>query len=175
MLGVEELFDLEEALKEELDEHLTEILTRLNRTECLEDFLCLLGMVHLLRPDIGYQVHKTGKIVVIGQSDVRAEVLLSVAAKLGLEKSRFDLHLEYEDAIKFNFRKMQWEPSYSAILVGPMPHSGTTKGDFSSIITAIENGEGYPPVIRLGANSLKITKSDFKAKLQELLDTKKIA
>ena len=64
---------------------------------------------------------------------------------------------------------MQWQPTYSAVLVGPMPHSGTTKGDFSSIKSAIENEEGFPPIVRLGTNGLKISKSDFRIKLQELI------
>ena len=87
-----------------------------------------------------YEVYKTGKIVVIGQSDVKAEVLLSIAKKLGLDKSHFESHLDYDDAKNFNFRKTQWQPSYSLIMVGPMPHSGFGKGDYSKLLlTAIEN------------------------------------
>ena len=62
-----------------------------------------------------YEVYKTGKIVVIGQSDVKAEVLLSIAKKLGLDKSRFESHLDYDDAKNFNFRKTQWQPSYHIV------------------------------------------------------------
>ena len=54
-------------------------------------------------------------------------------------------------------------------MVGPMPHSGSGKGNYSSIISALESEEGYPPVVRLGSNGLKITKSDFKMKLEEAL------
>ena len=53
-------------------------------------------------------MYKKGKIVVIGQSDVKPEVLLSIAKQLGLDKKRLELYLEYEDAKKFNFQKMQW-------------------------------------------------------------------
>ena len=111
----------------------------------------------------------------IGQSDVKAEVLLSIAKKLGLDKSRFELHLDYDDAKNFNFRKTQWQPSYSLIMVGPMPHSGFGKGDYSSIISAIESEDGYPPVVRLGSNGLKISKTDFRAKLEEMMEMRKIA
>ena len=75
-------------------------------------------------------MYKTGKIVVIGQSDVKPEVLLSIAKQLGLDKKRFELYLEYEDAKKFNFQKIQWQPTYSLLMVGPMPHSGSGKGDY---------------------------------------------
>ena len=174
MLNVEELFDLEEELKEELVQHLTEILVKLNRTGRLHDLLDLLEMESLLNPNIGYQPYKAGKIIVIGQSDVKEEALLSIAASLGINKNRFEFYLEYMDAVKFNFHKMQWQPSYSVILVGPMPHSGVSKGNFGSIISALENEEGYPPVVRLGCSGLKITKSDFRTKLQDLIDSRQI-
>ena len=105
MLNVEELFELEENIKEELDDHLTAALSRMNRSGQLEDFLRLLGMEHLLHKESGYEVYKTGKIVVIGQPGVKPEVLLSIAKQLGLDKKRFELYLEYEDAKKFNFQK----------------------------------------------------------------------
>lgn len=175
MLNVEELFELEENIKEELDDHLTAALSRMNRSGQLEEFLQLLGMEHLLQKESGYEVYKTGKIVVIGQSDVKSEVLLSIAKQVGLDKNRFELHLDYEDAKNFNFRKMQWHPTYSLLMVGPMPHSGSGKGDYGSIISALEAEEGYPPVVRLGSNSLKITKSDFKSKLEEMIRLRIIA
>lgn len=106
MLNVEELFELEENIKEELDDYLTAALSRMNRSGQLEDFLRLIGMEHLLQKELGYEVYKTGKIVVIGQSDVKPEVLLSIAKQLGLDKKRFELYLEYEDAKNFNFKKI---------------------------------------------------------------------
>lgn len=120
-------------------------------------------------------MYKTGKIVVISYSDVKSEVLLSIAKQLGLDKNRFELHLGYDDAKTFNFHKMQWQSIYSLLMVGPMPHSGSSKGDYGSIISALEAGEGYPPVVRLGSNGLKITKSDFKSKLEKMIRLGKIA
>lgn len=75
MLGIEELAELEEKLKDELFENLTEILTRLNRTGQLESLLTLLGMSSLLGSEAPYQVHVTGKILVIGQADVKEKEL----------------------------------------------------------------------------------------------------
>lgn len=175
MLSVEELCELEEDIREELDDYLTAAIANLNRSGQLEDLLHLLGMEHLLKKENAYEVYKTGKIVVIGQSEVKAEVLLGIAKKLGLAKDRFELHLDYYDAKDFNFKKMQWQPSYSLIMVGPMPHSGSGKGDYGSVISAIETEEGFPPVVRLGTNDLKITKSDFKSKLEEMIQARKIA
>ena len=48
------------------------------------------------------------------------------------------------------------------------------KENASSIISAMEGKAGYPPVVRLGTNGLKISKTDFKNKLQESIDTGKI-
>lgn len=175
MLGAEELLELEEALRDELDENWTAILTRLNRTGHLEDLLALLGLEHLLTAGPGYQVYKTGKILVIGQSDVKADILIAIGKRFGIDKNRFEFHLDYHDAKKYDFHKIQWNPNYSAVLVGPMGHSGVSKGEYSSVITAIENEEGYPPVVRLGQNGLKITKSDFAEKIQELKNTGKVA
>lgn len=174
MLDYEELLELEDSIKAELDDYLTSSLTKLNRSGQLYEFLQLLGMEHLLNRESGYEVHKCGKIVVIGQSDVKPKALLSVANQLGLDKNRFELHLEYEDAKTFNFRKMQWQPKYSLVMVGPMPHSGASKGCKGSIISALEAEDGYPPVVRLGSNGLKITKSDFREKLTEMIEEKKI-
>ena len=175
MLGVEELLELEESLRAELDENWTAILTKLNRTGQLDDLIALLGLEHLLSTDIGYRVYKKGKILVIGQSDAKVDALIAIGKKLGIEKSRFEFYLDYKDAKKFNFRTIQWNPKYSVILVGPMGHSGISKGEYSSVITAIENEERYPPVVRLGQNGLKITKSDFEEKMQELVSTGKVA
>lgn len=91
----------------------------------------------------------------IGRSDVKAEVLLSIAKSLGLSKDRFELYLDYEDGKTFDFEKAHWKPQYALIMVGPMPHSGASKGDSGSVIAKIESTEGYPPVVRLGANGLK--------------------
>lgn len=175
MLDVVELYELEEELKVELDERLTEILAKLNRTGKLEELLELLSLEHLLQLDSGYTVRNTGKIVIIGQSEVKEEVFLSIIKGFGIDKSRVEICLDYEKAKTYNFKKMQWDPNYCAVLVGPMPHSGSAKGDNGSIISALENEDGYPPVIRLGSNQLKITKSDFKEKFSDCISRKIIA
>lgn len=95
MLDVEELLELEDNIRKELDDHLPAALSMLNRTGELETFLKMLGMEDLLQSKPLYQVYKTGKIIVIGRSDVKAEVLLSIAKSLGLSKDRFELYLDY--------------------------------------------------------------------------------
>lgn len=176
MLGVEDLAELESEVRSELNENLEAILSKLNRKGDLDKFLDLVGLSYLLKRENDYPVYSNGKIIVIGQSDVKEDILLAVGKELGISKNRFELYLEYYDSKKYDFRHVQWNSNYSVILVGPMGHSGVSKGDFGSVIEAISNQEGYPPVIKLGSNQgkLKITKSDFKSKLQELLKSGKL-
>jgi hypothetical protein len=48
--------------------------------------------------------------------------------------------LDYEDAQKYDFRKMQYAPQYRVVLFGPTPHSGHGKGDSGSIMQHIDMG-----------------------------------
>ena len=77
------------------------------------------------------------------------------------------MYLDYKDAKTFPFGKLQWNPQYCLILVGPQDHSGISKGDYSSIIAKLEQEDGFPPVIRMGRNGLKeISKSMFEEVLK---------
>ena len=170
MYDINILLEIEERLKNILNDDLLGILTMLNRKEQLEDFLQLVGHPELLPKKMYYQLIKEGKIIVVGRSDVKQKHLEGVAKELGLDVDRFEFYLDYDDGISSKVKSWQFNPNISAILVGPMPHSGEAKGDYSSVITALENEYGYPPIRRLGKNGLNISKSDFKEKLLDLLD-----
>lgn len=80
-----------------------------------------------------------------------------------ITKDRVELHLGYQEAKSFSFRSIRYNPNYRLILFGPVPHSAEGKQDKSSIISQIENDDGYPKVIRLiDSHSLKITKTTLK-------------
>ena len=170
MLSIEELFSLEEKLRDVLDERLEEILIKLNRSEELFALLQLLGLPELLGDVIGGEHPRDGIIIVIGQSRTNVADLIGGAKKLGFPKDRFEFCLDYEDGKTFNFSKTQYSQKYSCILVGPMPHSGIAKGEYGSVIAALRPEEGYPPVYRMGADELKITKSSFLRTLEELIN-----
>lgn len=174
MLDVVQLMELEERLRPELDSRLEEILSRLNRTERLEEFLEMVGLKNLLSDDSAYETFKNGTIVVIGASKVKKVALIAVGEELGISRDRFEFHMEYKDIEKLKITDFKCNLKYSLIMVGPMPHSGVGKENASSIISAMEGKAGYPPVMRLGTNGLKISKTDFKNKLQESIDTGKI-
>ena len=175
MLSIEQLEELDERIRVELDENLTQILTRLNREERLENLLELMGLSYLLKPEPQYTCFDNGTILVLGESKVPEATLLAIAMEQVLVKRRFEFHLVYDEGKAFDCRRIQWNPAYSLVLVGPMPHSSVGKGEDSSVITAMENNEGYPPVVRLGSNALKITKTDFRIKLLEAIDRRFIA
>lgn len=171
MLSIEALGDLEEEVLRRFPDCITEALVNCNRSGELDQLLKLLGMSDLVESEKSFESYKEGKIVVIGGTEVKENVLLSIAKDLGLQKERFEFCLDYESAQKFDFRKMQYAPSYRIILFGPVPHSAIGKGDSRSIISEVENHrEMYPRSERvMSGQELKITKSSFKEKLIQLI------
>lgn len=117
-----------------------------------------------------------GKILIIGDAEIKKNKIEGmIKENLNLDnkqiQKKFEFILEYETSKTYNFNKLS-KYDYAVILAGPMPHSGTVKEDNSSILTYLEtNKDGYfPPVHRLNANGqLKITKSNLKEKLNELV------
>lgn len=124
------------------------------------------GMVEETEPET-----VIGRIVVIGHSKVKRKDLEPVVRELNII-NRFEFELGYECAVKYNYRKLRDNPSYSLILVGPIPHSAKEKRGCSSIITRIENyPDEFPRVVRLMAgNKLKITKTAFRRIPSELVE-----
>lgn len=170
-LSLIELSDLEEDIMNQFPDKVTAILSKLNRTDKLEEWLSMMDMSDLLKGNNTVESFKEGKIVVIGGTEVKENILLGIAKKLGLDKSRFEFCLDYKKIQKYDYKKLQHNPNYRVILVGPSPHSGRGKGTSSSTITAIEQGKYYPPVIRLqGSNGLKITKTNFRETLEQLIE-----
>lgn len=162
VLAIEELSALEDEIMSVLPDRITAILSKLNRSGRLED---------LLKQEQDFYSYKEGKIVVVGGTDVKEEVLLSIAKNLGIDKSRFEFCLDYKQIQKFDFRRMQYAPQYRIVLFGPTPHSGHGKGDSGSIIAELEKSSAYPRVERLISGSeLKITKSNFREMLERLIE-----
>lgn len=108
------------------------------------------------------------KILVIGAAKLKEKDIKGIANSMGLNKDRFECCLDYEDAKNYNYRKLQYNPNYSVVMIGAIPHSSKGKGYSSSAITEMEHNEGYPKIVRLGTNQLKITKSDLRTKLKTL-------
>lgn len=157
---------------EEIIDAITAKIALANRMNELDGLLESWGLQELIgnnsvSSDDFYDTYKDGTIVVIGTSQVKEHDLLGIAKSLGLSKDRFEFCLDYDEIVKFNFKKMQHKPNYRLVIVGPMPHSTAGKGDSSSAIAEMETRDGYPKVVRLGSNELKITKTSFKKTLHE--------
>lgn len=111
-----------------------------------------------------------GKILVIGQSNVRTRDLKGIITNLNLDPHRFELVINYQETINYRFNKLAYSEEYDFVLAGPMPHMTKGVGDASSIIGKMEDEtDVYPPLVRIMNQSgeLKITKSSFKRTLEE--------
>ena len=162
MLNYEEL--------EEVIEKITAKVTLANRSGELEELLISWGFGELISKTSTYETDRDGKIVVIGASEVKENVLNGIIKSLGLDKGRFEFCLDYDKAKTFQYSKLRYNPNYRVVMFGPVPHSSTGKNDSSSVIAEMKNREGYPRVeVLSGNNAVKITKSNFKDTLNKLV------
>lgn len=169
MLDSNQLF----SFQEKFEQH----ISVLNRTGELESFIKEHHLEEFFElrqePEAKFETHKNGKILVIGASETKKIDLINAAKKLGITEDRLEFHLEYEDAKTFDFEKMRYNSNYAAIMLGPQPHSGISKGSSGSVIAELKKKDGYPPAIALQKNSSKyslgISKSNFSNELQKLI------
>ncbi len=168
---------LEELINEIGEDEIINIITYLNRTEKLNDILKGCGLAHLVkdRNAYSYCTYKSGKIVVLGDSQVKERILIAICKELGIYEDRIELCLDYDKVQTYDIKKLHYNTNYAVILVGAVPHSAIGKGKSRSLIAELESKEGYPPVIRLGTESdLKITKTNFKFAITKLIEEKRI-
>lgn len=111
------------------------------------------------------------KIVIIGDVKMSQQQAIGYAKSVGIEKSRLVFETDYSKFKRLNISKYQYNDDYDLILVGAVPHSTTDKGYYSSIITRMETEDGFPRVIRMGTNQLKVTLSNFKQAINEYIES----
>ena len=169
MLEIEELEGLYEQVIEKIRAKMF-LYNRDSDTNALSEYLKSIGMEDLLKLTPHYETYKSGKIIIIGESAINKNIVCGILKEFDIDKDRAELYLEYEDAESFNFKKLRYNPSYRAVLVGPMPHSTSGKVTHSNVIAEMEQESGYPRVVRLLANQgLKITKTNLKEAIQNLV------
>lgn len=126
-----------------------------------------------LKDEISYSYYdfNNAKILVIGNSMISKDVMISIAKKYGIKENRLEFELDYDRLHNYNFGNLKNNMSYSDILVGPLPHKVKGIENYSSFLAMAEaNPEEFPKIIRLeGSNELKITKQSF---LDGLLKTR---
>jgi hypothetical protein len=122
--------------------------------------------------DNEFPTNPRGKILIIGHTKVKQKDIIGCTKDLGIEKNRLEIVTDYEGIKKYKFNHIQYNPNYRLILFGPSPHSGVSKENDSSIITTIENKDGYPKIKRLtDGHALKISTTSLKeALIEEIAD-----
>lgn len=109
------------------------------------------------------------RLLIAGQSDVKKEHIFGILKKLGIDKNRVDMILDYDELKRFKWNDIQYSSKYSDVVFGACPHSVIGKGDYSSVISRMESEEGWPNPIRASANeALKFSQNSL---LNALLET----
>ena len=162
---------------EALSEKVMQKICEANRNGSLTQLMANMGWQELLNESCNandnFHSLPIGNIVVLGGSEVKERHLRGVCKELGFtDKERFEFYLDYETLQKFKYKDLQWNDSYRVLLVGPAPHKTSGTGEYASLLSALENEPGFPRIVKMATgNELKITKSNFKAKLTELLES----
>lgn len=141
-------------------------IKRAYRSGEIKKYLSSIGMLDLIpeKEDSPlYDTNPDGKIIIIGDGRIKENIIYGCLKEFNIPKKRVEIHLDYKELKNFSFKSLQYNPNYRLILLGPAPHSGRAKEEKSSIITQIENDDGYPKVVRLtDAHGLKITRTSLK-------------
>jgi len=143
------------------------------KSENLENYLNSIGMGDLIPVEVEplYDSLPDGKIIIFGDSRIREKDIFGCLKDYGISKDRIELHLGYEEVVRYPFNKLQYNPNYRLILFGPVPHSGEGKEDSSSIINNLQQKEGYTKILKLtDGHGLKITKTSLKNVIEEQIN-----
>lgn len=106
---------------EELDEIIEEVTARItfaNRSGELESLLKDWGIDKPLKKQSTYETDKNGKIVVIGASEVKENILIGIVKSFGLDKDCFEFCLDYNEAKTYKYNKLQYNPNYRVVIFG---------------------------------------------------------
>ena len=119
-----------------------------------------------LNDEIEYPYYdiNNSKILVVGNSVVNKDILVSIAKKYGIRENRLEFELDYTRLHNYDFGKLKNSMVYSDVLVGPLPHKVEGIDGFSSFLAMTDaNPSEFPKITRLeSSNELKITKESFK-------------
>lgn len=108
------------------------------------------------------------RLLIAGQSDVKKEHIFGILKKLGIDKNRVDMILDYDELKRFKWNDIQYSSKYSDVVFGACPHSVIGKGDYSSVISKMESEDGWPNSIRASANeALKFSQNSLYNALLE--------
>ena len=145
------------------------LLALANQRENLEELLVCIGQETLLQTQYKYTVSKSGKIVIIGESAVKEKDVFGIAKSLGIDKDRIEFVGDYDKTKNYNFGKLQWQPNYSLVIMGPTPHKTTGTGDSRRPYSYRLQNDGYPEVLPLSFHE-PMSRTAIKNALVEALN-----
>ena len=168
MKDYNELKAIQEKIREEVNsDAFIQTLCRMNCTGTLDEFMTMLEPYKPVN-DCAFHPSPNGKILVVGGSRCKRNELSAIGRNMGIPKERFVFVLDFVETKKYPFWKLRCNEDWAAVMLGPIPHKIQ---DMESVIATMEHDEKYPPIVRLGSNDLKITKTNFKECLRSLIDT----
>lgn len=95
----------------------------------LQGYLTRIGMDELYprKETPLYDTNPDGRILIFGNSQIKEQQVYGVLKAIGIPEERVELYLDYNQAKRYPFKKLQYNPNYRLILFGPVPHSGKGK------------------------------------------------
>lgn len=109
------------------------------------------------------------KVLIIGDLSISKDKVYGIAKSIGFDKEQIEIVDDFSVIKTYDIKKLQYNYNYCGIIFGPIPHSSKSAQGDSSMITHVENKEGYPYNVRATANGkLKITKSSLSMGLSEI-------
>jgi len=109
------------------------------------------------------------RLIIIGGSRIKNDIILSLCRKAGFDKRNIDLHTDYGKLPSFDTNNLlKIRSKYEGIIIGPMPHS--MKNCFNLIHDLREKPQDYPPFVEAADKEqhLKVTKNSLKIALDKL-------
>ena len=171
-LNEEQLITVSEIISDAFKSDSIKIIAHLDATNKLDEFLKITGLKSGVRKELERNLTPTRRVLVVGDGLAKESEYRQKCREAGISPANFEFYLDYKDGAKIDFDKYKNNPKYGGIIVGAMPHSGKSKGTYSSVIEYLENEPGFPKVVRGNKGSeLKLSLDGFYKAILELLDS----
>lgn len=114
---------------------------------------------------------RNGKILVLGDTCIGADVMQGIAKQFGFNKQDFEFELDYKRVCNVS-KRVHNSSRYTAVVFGKVPHKVGNLGSWSGIIEEFKQTGicDCPIEARSQSGDLKVTKESFKRALMELCE-----
>ena len=112
---------------------------------------------------------KDPKVIIIGDLSISKDKVYGIAKNTGFKKQQIEIHSDYDKIKSLDISHLRHSEQYCGIIFGPIPHSTTSNQGDTSLITHVENIEGYPYFVKaIASNQLKLTKNSLEKSFREI-------